>query len=289
MTFYKLAVVWLWIIDALHCALIVYGIYDHLVTNYANIPALQEIIWSAKLQVPVEIFIAWSVNLLYVHRIWIVSKGRSRALPIIVSILVVLGSGVAISLIWELYQCHVFADLIRIDWAIYSTLGTTTFLDILIASSLCYLLATSRTGYSNTDFFVTKLMGYTISTGCLTSIFSLMTIITFAAMPRNFIYLGVKNLEATSYVNSYIALLNARYYLQANADIIDSSEFHKPHGVSRSELRISASDSQDNKYPAHRKTVFEQLDDGVLHLTRPAEVAMRPIAATMEVDYFSSV
>ncbi|KAG1775798.1 hypothetical protein EV702DRAFT_1279719 [Suillus placidus] len=303
MTFFKLVVVWLWILDALRLAFIVHGIYYYLVTNYANLAALQELVWSAKLVVPVKISIVVGVHFLYVHRIWIVSKGRSRALPIIVSILVVLGSGIAISLILAVYRYHLYADLIEIDWATYSTLGAIRLIDICIALSLCYLLATSRTGFSSTDSFVTKLMGNTISTGCLTmyapstppytliyipySVYSLASIITFAMMPNNFIYLSVKNIGATLYVNSYIALLNARYYLQANANNIDSSECHKRHSIYRPELRMSA--SQDNKVPTPKKLVFQQPDDEVLHLTRPVQAAMRPIAVTMEMDSFSSV
>lgn len=46
------------------------------------------------------------------------------------------------------YQCHVFSDLVKIEWATFMALGTITFVDFVIASSLCYLLATSRTGFS---------------------------------------------------------------------------------------------------------------------------------------------
>ncbi|KAG0691642.1 hypothetical protein DFH29DRAFT_64886 [Suillus ampliporus] len=281
-TFYKLAVIWLWILDALHLVLIVHAIYYSLVTNYGNIAVLPVLVWSAKLQIPVDMLIIWGVHFLYVHRIWIVSKGRSRALPITVSIIVILGSGVAISLVWAIFQCHLFTDLIRIAWATYSTLSTICFLDVLIASSLCYFLATSRTGFSSTDSFITNLIGYTISTGCVTSVFSLTAIITFAVMPNNFIFLSVEFLMVKLYVNSYIALLNSRYYVQANAHNIGPSEFHHCHGVDSTELRICA--SQDETFPASRKGIFKQPDNEALHLTRPVQAAMRPIAVTMEMS-----
>ena len=88
------------------------------------------------------------------------------------------------------YQCHVFTDLVGIEWAIYLSLGEITFNDSVIASSLCYLLATSRTGFSrqvavsliqiqhpltqvlSTDSLLTKLMAYIINTGLLTRYFS---------------------------------------------------------------------------------------------------------------------
>ncbi|KAG0692447.1 hypothetical protein DFH29DRAFT_502885 [Suillus ampliporus] len=287
MRHYKPVVLLLWLLDALHLALVVHGIYHYLVTNYANIAALSDLVWSVKLQIPIDTLIILGVHLLYVHRIWIVSRGRSRALPITVGILVVLSSGVAVALNWAVFRCNTFEDLLKIDWASYLTLGTLSFLDIIIASSLCYLLATSRTGFSSTDSFVTKLMGYTISTGCMTSIFSLTAIITCAVMPKNFVFLSVEFLVAKLYVNSYMALLNARYYLQGNTDDIDSFECHNCHGVYRPELRLNV--LQGENFPAPRKNVLKQPGDGVMHLTRPVQAAMRPIAVTMEMGSSSSV
>ncbi|KAG0709140.1 hypothetical protein DFH29DRAFT_215921 [Suillus ampliporus] len=162
------------------------------------------------------------------------------------------------------------------------TLATISVLDVLIASSLCYLLATSRTGFSSTDSFITKLISYTISTGCVTSVFSLTGIITCAVMPNNFIFLSVEYVMVKLYVNSYIALLNTRYYVQANAHNIDSSESHNCHGIDSTELRICA--SQDDNFSASRKSIFKQSDDEVLYLTRPVQAAMRPITVAMEMS-----
>ncbi|KAG1733078.1 uncharacterized protein EDB91DRAFT_655178 [Suillus paluster] len=152
--------------------------------------ALTDIVWSFKLQIVIDVLLVYGVQVMYAYRIWIISKGRSRTVPIIVWIIVVLISGPAIFAAWSIYQCHVFTDLVKFEWVTFMVLGTTTFLDLVIASSLCYLLATSRTGFSSTDSFITKLMGYIINTGCLTSMCSMAAIITCAVMPSDFIFLG---------------------------------------------------------------------------------------------------
>ncbi|KAG0705852.1 hypothetical protein DFH29DRAFT_251595 [Suillus ampliporus] len=113
-TFYKLVVICLWVLDAVHLALVIHCVYSYLVLEYANITALTEI-----LQIIFDFFITHGAHLMYVYRIWIVSKGRSKALPITVGIVVILGSGIAIAVISSIYQCHVFADLVRIDWSTY--------------------------------------------------------------------------------------------------------------------------------------------------------------------------
>ncbi|KAG0697040.1 hypothetical protein DFH29DRAFT_173641 [Suillus ampliporus] len=285
-TFYKVVVIGLWILDALHLALIVHCVYYYLVNNYANINALTEIVWSFKLQIAIDVPIISGVHFLYGYRIWIVSKGRSRAFPITAGIIVTISSGVAIALLWAIYQCHVFTDLIKIAWSTYMTLVTVTLIDLIIASSLCYLLATSRTGFSSTDSLITKLMGYIINTGCLTSICSMAVIITCATMPRNFIFLSIEFLEAKLYVNSFLALLNASYYLQPDTDTIDSSEFRMRHAVYRPELHVRG--SQDEELQASRKNMFKDPDDKVAHATRSV-TPQRPIEVTVEMDYFSSV
>ncbi|KAG0709606.1 hypothetical protein DFH29DRAFT_6404 [Suillus ampliporus] len=220
---------------------------------------------------------------MYAYRIWIVSKGRSRVLPITVCTIVVLVSGPGIVAAWSIYQCHVFADLIKSEWSTFMAFGTITFVDLLIASSLCYILATSRTGFSSTDSFLTKLMVYTVHTGCLTSVFSTITMITCAVMPRNFIFLGIEFLVTKLYVNSFLALLNAPYYLQARPDTTSSSEFHMRHGVYRSGLHIRT--LQDEELQTSRKNIFKHPGDELVHSIR----SDKPIEVSVEMNSFSSM
>ncbi|OAX31138.1 hypothetical protein K503DRAFT_788031, partial [Rhizopogon vinicolor AM-OR11-026] len=84
MTLYKLVVICLLILDASHLALITHSVYYYLVTNYANIGVLTEIVWSLKLQIVINVIIVYAVHVLFVYRIWIISKGRSRIFPTIV-------------------------------------------------------------------------------------------------------------------------------------------------------------------------------------------------------------
>ncbi|OJA19995.1 hypothetical protein AZE42_05639 [Rhizopogon vesiculosus] len=77
MSLYKLVVIWLWMLDALHLALITHCVYYYLVANYANISVLTEIVWSFKLQIVIDIIIVFGVHVLYVYRIWIRSIKNS--------------------------------------------------------------------------------------------------------------------------------------------------------------------------------------------------------------------
>ncbi|KAG2153052.1 uncharacterized protein EDB93DRAFT_1136319 [Suillus bovinus] len=271
--FHKLVVICLWMLDALHLVLIVHCIYFYLVINYANTSALTEIVWSAKLQSVVTVVSIFVAHILYVHRIWTVSKGRSKLLPITMGIFVLLTLGPTIVVIWFVYQrVHTTADLVNIKYALYIYLGPVTFVDILIALSLCYLLATSRTGFLKTDLFISKLMIYIINTGCLTSMCSIVIIITWAVMPRNFISEAVEFTMLKLYVNSFIALMNVGYSAQPNADTMHSSEYHVRHDVYHPRSRTGA--SRDEEMQASQKSMFNHPDDEVLHITQPVQAVM---------------
>ncbi|KAG1740210.1 uncharacterized protein EDB91DRAFT_364508 [Suillus paluster] len=126
----------------------------------------------------------------------------------------------------------------NVRWPLYLSLGMATLDDFLIASSLCYLLATSKTGFTKTDMTLRALVRYIIHTGCLTSICSIACIVALAVMPDNFIYLGFEFLLSKLYVNSYFALLNARYYYDGSAR---TSQSRLPH-VYRPDLHSNTSE-----------------------------------------------
>jgi hypothetical protein len=86
-------------------------------------------------------------------------------------------------------------------------------------------------------------------------------------MPKTFIFIGLQFLVTKLYVNSFIAFLNARYYMQANV-IVDSPQFYERHGVYHPELHVSA--SQDGEFQKSQKDP----KDDVLHITQTVQAAM---------------
>ncbi|OJA12493.1 hypothetical protein AZE42_08786 [Rhizopogon vesiculosus] len=85
-------------------------------------------------------------------------------------------------------------------------------------------------------------------------------------MPNTFIFLGIDFLLGKLYINSYFALLNARYYLQPNSDIIDSLKPHIPHNAHNLELPVHA--TQADNMQVSQKSLFEH---EVVHPTRSVQ------------------
>ncbi|KAG1740222.1 uncharacterized protein EDB91DRAFT_364564 [Suillus paluster] len=262
-TFYKLAVFWLWLLDASHVAMVNHLIYYYLIINYANPSVLLEMVWSFKALVLLDVLIVFSVHLLYVQRIWIISRGRTRILPMLVTVLVVSTLGVGIALLWVIFKCHYFSDLESIRWSLYLSLGITTLVDFLIASLLCHLLITSKTGFTKTDMTLRTLVRYTINTGCLTSVCSIACIITDALMPNNFVYLGIEFLLSKLYVNSYMALLNARQYM--GSDESPHASHNRPPRTYLPELQVNLNVSQDRSIRTSETDKFQLSERALEH------------------------
>ncbi|EIW84251.1 hypothetical protein CONPUDRAFT_142611 [Coniophora puteana RWD-64-598 SS2] len=190
-TLWKVVVWMLWFMDTLHLAFIVHMTYVYLITDYADILSLAWVVWSFKAHVVV-------------------------AVVVIIPLITVL--------IWATFNCNLWTDLTHLEWAVYTTFAITAVVDIFIAGSLCYLLASTRTGFASPDSIVLKIMTFVLDTGLLTSICSLTIIITCAAMPHNFIFLGV-DLAVIE------PMMNARYYIGADGVA----------GASADELKLSRS------------------------------------------------
>ncbi|KAH7922959.1 hypothetical protein BV22DRAFT_621731 [Leucogyrophana mollusca] len=238
-------------------------------------------------QVIVDVLIVYAIYLLYIQRIWILSRGRSWILPSIMTVIVALMFGVAITLIWAVYQFHVVTDLIGAEWPLYLALGAMSVVDMLIAASMCYLLATARTGFSRTDSFLTKLMTYILNTGLLTSLCSLTVVITCAAMPRNFAFIGVDFVSVKLYVNAFVALLNARHYVQ-NGSTLASHAQNADLRIDLRPLSVPEGSTEVSKYGmnvAEHPTRPLPSDGG--QALSPNRYQQRPIAVTVELETFS--
>ncbi|OJA19997.1 hypothetical protein AZE42_05633 [Rhizopogon vesiculosus] len=106
-------------------------------------------------------------------------------------------------------------------------------------------------------------------------------------MPRNFIFISVEFLIANLYVNSYIALLNARYYFQPNDSVtVNILEFRahppSPHSTELEAKNLPESQMNVLKHP------YDHDHDG-LHPSRPVQAVMpQRSIAVMEMGSFST-
>ncbi|KAJ3878980.1 hypothetical protein F5051DRAFT_404343 [Lentinula edodes] len=99
------------------------------------------------------------------------------------------------------------------DWSwLLTTLFTLgAFVDLGVALALCVCLYSQRvTSISRTAIILDRLIAFTLTTGLLTSMVSVVTVLSYVTMPDNSVWILMYTLLAKSYSNSMMVSLNCR-------------------------------------------------------------------------------
>ncbi|EIN05259.1 hypothetical protein PUNSTDRAFT_137944 [Punctularia strigosozonata HHB-11173 SS5] len=210
---YKIAIGVLWLFDTLILALNVHAVYYYTITNFSNEIALLFVVWSFKLQVALTSVMIPMVQSLYALRLWRLRDGQ-LILPLLVCSTVLGGWIVGVMSARDGYRMHTFADFAQFKNTIYADFSLSTGIDTITSITLCYYLYRTRSTFSGTRSLVHSLMYWILGTGLLTSACSLVLLITFAAMPNNLVFIAMEILLSKLYLNSFLAMLNARQSLR---------------------------------------------------------------------------
>ncbi|KAJ3511727.1 hypothetical protein NLJ89_g3926 [Agrocybe chaxingu] len=265
-------------LDTFHLGLTVHAVYHYVITEFGNLAAQQFVVWSFKLQIAVNVVIVLMVQSLYTLRVWkrkpsydawmetptqiVPSVGRhhSKLWPILVMAFVGAGYIIGIYLAVETYRLNTFADLKGMTWVVYASFSSATSVDIAIATAIVYYLRAARTSFSGTNNRLISIMRYVLISGFLTSACSLTALITYAAMPNTLVFLGVEFLLTKLYINSYVAMLNAR------TTVRDTESSSANISVSKI-LNLRTGDRQPTDSTHVMVNHDDKIDQDAIHLT----------------------
>ncbi|KAH9851829.1 hypothetical protein C2E23DRAFT_732426 [Lenzites betulinus] len=205
--FYKGLVVGLWcvLLEIADQALIAHAVYSYLVTYWGAVEVLiAPPIWSLILQITFGVVTGTIVKLNFAMRVWRFSNQNIAVTGLIVSI--------ARSELYTVkgFQLDSLAHIAQMKIVGTLSLGLGMATDVVIAAALCFFLRNLRTGHRQDDSVVNSLILYAISTGGLTSVISLTTLILYNFMPGNFIFMAFYFVLSKIYANSFLAALNTR-------------------------------------------------------------------------------
>ncbi|PPQ81431.1 hypothetical protein CVT26_007479 [Gymnopilus dilepis] len=198
------------LLDTLHLAVTIHAVYHYVISSFGNVLALELIVWTFKLQTALNVVVVLFVQSLYALRVWKLGRHFHRLWPALVILAVASGYVIGILLAVKVYHIDAFIELSTVSWVIYASFASATAIDIILAIAMCYYLGKSRSSFSGTTYRIVKVMQYVLVSGFLTSACSLSALITFATMPTTLIFLGIEFLLTKLYINSYLAMLNAR-------------------------------------------------------------------------------
>ncbi|KAJ7364704.1 hypothetical protein DFH08DRAFT_1017261 [Mycena albidolilacea] len=209
----KSLVVAAWCCDFAHTICIAITIYTMVITNYGHPERLFVLPNSLLASIFIGSLLSFGVQLFFSFRIYALSKSfwvpcicwalsLFRFVPPNV-ILFVFGRGPAAQFLGR------FGPLFDAIWA------ASAANDLLIAGTLVILLYRRRNaGLESTVAMVDQLIAWTIETGVVTSIASLLMLIVFIALPSTFAWLAIFVVIPRLFSNSLLASLNSRAALR---------------------------------------------------------------------------
>ncbi|GLB44391.1 hypothetical protein LshimejAT787_1700180 [Lyophyllum shimeji] len=213
----KISVALLWVLDTFHLGLTIAAVYHYLITSFGSLVALGMVVWTFKLQIAVNVVIIIIIQTLYAIRVWKLGRHHQRIWPILVALIVMSGYAIGVVLAVKTYNIRTFAEMSRMSWVIYASFSWSTAIDIVIATAMCFYLIRSKSGFAGTNNKIFMIIRMTLISGFLTSACSLAALITYATMPDTLVFLGIEFLLTKLYINSFLAMLNARQSVQ-NSD-----------------------------------------------------------------------
>ncbi|KIJ69626.1 hypothetical protein HYDPIDRAFT_106265 [Hydnomerulius pinastri MD-312] len=209
-TKFKILVCVLWFLETINFVLVTGSAFHYTVRGHNTRGVLDYPIWQIIAQIIPTFLISGIVQYVWIMRIWTLSRNKWRTVIASGMIGVVLLDW-ALAIYW--LSIHIpelrWADLHK-DWLTMLALGLITFNDIIISVILCLTLHSSKTGIKSTDSFITVLMAYTLNTGLITCIISVVALILIVTEPFVFYYTAVYFVFTRVYVNSLLAMLNWR-------------------------------------------------------------------------------
>jgi len=226
----KTLVIVMVIFDATHLCMISHTVYYYTIRNFNDQEALKHIVWTVVIEALFTGVNGAMVQTFYAYRVWKLSQGRYLlAMLILVLIVCCAGCGTA----WVIISMGMgtYRNLLRITPLTITINALSTTIDVLIASSLVYLLNSARTGFRKSDTMINKLIIFVVNTGILTTLCAIAALICLVASPNTLIYASFYFCIGRLYLNSFLATLNARHSITEKIDNVDHMLVSIPRSV----------------------------------------------------------
>ncbi|KAJ8522189.1 hypothetical protein ONZ45_g1216 [Pleurotus djamor] len=217
----KFWVVILFSLDTVNVVFAIHSMYYYLIFRFGELEALQTLVWSVRPFGVAHVLVIWTVhgdlqlvNFEVTNSILYLKTSLVRA--IMVALLVIVCVAFAAGVV-ELEKLQSLLIPPSFAWVIlFPGCLVPLLIDMSIAAMMCFLLWSRPTSDipSRMDAVILVIVRYVVSTGLLTSMTKLAYLLLFSARPDTLLFLGVEFSGTRLYVNSYLALLNARDYLR---------------------------------------------------------------------------
>ncbi|KAG7445905.1 uncharacterized protein BT62DRAFT_141887 [Guyanagaster necrorhizus] len=212
-----------WLFDSVHQALISHTVYYYVVTNFSNPTEQENLVWSILLEVLFNGFIGFLVQSFLTMRVWRLGN-ENVALTAVITCLVLTEFGCSVAFTIQSMKLSTWADLTHMRGLSMTVNVVGAISDVLIAASLFYFLHRSRTGFKQSDTMISKLILFSVSTGLMTSVCAVASLISILIWGKTLIYVAFYFSLGRLYSNSVLATLNARKSIRGLSEAGDMGD-----------------------------------------------------------------
>ncbi|KAH7925905.1 hypothetical protein BV22DRAFT_1033513 [Leucogyrophana mollusca] len=208
--FFKVLVAVVLALEAAHVSSTVACMWSMTVTTYGNPLALAVFPVGADLAIVFTSLISWVVQGFFIYRLTKFSK--TKTFPLLCVVICVLTHTTGLVVAGEAFAMTSLTLFESAQFRLITmSLTAQAVCDLTITVGMVYHLRNRRkSGFPQTVFAIDRLILWTLETGLITGLTSILVTIFFLTMRRNFVWVGIYAYFACIYANSLLASLNSR-------------------------------------------------------------------------------
>ncbi|KAJ7983148.1 hypothetical protein DFH06DRAFT_716207 [Mycena polygramma] len=209
-------VAWEFFIDTFHSAASIYFIWLYLVDNFLNAAFLEAAPWPLT-AVPLLIALsACPIQMFLIYRVY--SLSNSGWMSAVLGSLTVASGGLATTTSVLAFRVEDFSAGARLKPVADAWLGLSVANDLAITLALVYYLHASRTGLSQTNTLINRLIRSAIESAAVAPLFAILISFTFTRYASTGLHLMFSIPLGRVYTNTLLSTLNRRESLRKGLD-----------------------------------------------------------------------
>lgn len=276
----------LFVLDTVQTFMIMDDVFFWFVYNFGDFPKLFEFNLAAIDGPLLDAIITFTVQLVYCWRLWKI--GRWKVLPIVTAVLALVAcvGGLIVGI-------HSILDPTHIRPAVYLWLFASAVTDIVIATSMTYMLLQYRTAEASktTMAVVKRVLLLTLETNAATAAVAVALVTAFLipsiTPPKTNIYVVFGYILGKMYSNCFMVLLNQRIYYdtagRANEEISTiGSSSHQGRGT------VSHNPGSSLSSQCHNRGQVSVIRFAEVRVDEPSDIELGLIHGTRDSQHRAS-
>ncbi|KAL5524131.1 hypothetical protein ACEPAG_8304 [Sanghuangporus baumii] len=205
----KIFAVLVWILDTVYLVLVLKFLYIYFVKEFGNVGNLDNLGRDIHGSAPFSPVIVGLVHFFYIMRAFNLSGGNYFLAGALA--LCSLAQLIVSSIYLHLVYVKPLSSILKFERAMNIIV---LFTDTVLALSIAYFLWKLHVGFKRTDGVINILVAFTVGSGLIAGVMSIVAFVAAETMPQSFVYLLMDFCISKLYYNCVLASLNARSSLR---------------------------------------------------------------------------